>query len=386
MTGEVFGISFRTHFRENLPQKLARLFQALEPGPLVRPGSLWAVKMHFGEAGGHGFIRPHLVRGLVEALKNLGARPFLTDTVTLYPGGRSNAVGHLETALAHGFGREVTGAPLVIADGLRGEAETAVAVERGGLDRAWVAAGLAAAEGLLVLSHFKGHELTGFGGALKNLGVGGASLRGKLALHTVEKPAVTVKRKKCRGCGGCPAACPAGAIALAGGQARIAPEKCLSCAQCLPVCPAGALGVKWADDAPGFMRKMAESARAVLSGKGGRAFFINFLNDVSPMCDCLNHSDAPFAPDLGVLASRDPVALDLASAELINQAPGRPGGRLAGADLAPGADKWAALHPGRPWPFQLEYAEEIGLGSRDYGLTWLPEAPGVEAGASPASP
>ena len=372
----VFGLSLRTHFRENLPRKLGRLLQSLAPDTLVRPGDRWAVKLHFGEAGGHGFLRPHLLRGLVEALADLGARPFLTDTATLYPGSRSDAVSHLETALAHGFGREVTGAPLIIADGLAGESETAVAVGRGGVEQAWVAAGLAAAEGLLVLSHCTGHELTGFSGALKNLGVGGASRRGKLAQHSSGPPAV--KRKKCLGCARCLTVCPAGALTLDKAKARLSAEKCLACARCLAACPAGAIVVNWSDDAPAFMRKMSAYALAVLAGKEGRAIFINFLTDISPMCDCLNHSDAPFVPDLGVLASRDPVALDMASAELVNQAPGLPGGRLTGSDLAPGADKWAALYPGRPWRFQIEYAAEIGLGLRRYDLRWLPEAAGVE--------
>ncbi|MDR1921078.1 MAG: DUF362 domain-containing protein [Candidatus Adiutrix sp.] len=376
MKSQVFGISLRTHFRESLSDKLLRLFKALEPEKLAAPKSIWAVKLHFGERGGHSFIRPHLVRVFTDALRAMSARPFLTDTNTLYVGGRSNSADHLETAVLHGFGFEVTGAPLIIADGLRGAAEVGIPLTGGTLSKAWIAADFAAADGVLALTHFKGHELTGFGGALKNVGMGAASRRGKLEQHSDLGP--KIKTAKCLGCRRCLSQCAHGAIALTEEKkARIDPDKCVGCAGCIPVCPEGAIDIQWDGDAPKFMRKMMEYAKAALSGKGDRALFVNFVTGLSPLCDCSNHSDAPIAADLGILAGRDPVALDLASAELVNQAPGLTPSALPESALAAGADKWEALHPGCQWPFQLEYAEKIGLGRRDYELIWLPEVQGV---------
>jgi len=376
MTSQVFGISLRTHFRENLSQKLKRLFKAMEPEEVVKPKSIWAIKIHFGERGNHTFIRPHLVRSFVDELKDLGAKPFLTDANTLYVGGRINSVDHLETAVIHGFGYEVTGAPLIIADGLRGAAEVGVEVNRGGVKKAWIGADFMAADGALILSHLKGHELTGFGGALKNLGMGAASRRGKLDQHSDLSPKVTTK--KCIGCGRCVRQCAHQAIAFSRKKAHIDPEKCVGCAGCIPVCPEEAIAIPWNGDAPRFMKKMIEYSKAAVDGKGGKVLYVNFVNGISPLCDCVNHSDAPIVADIGILASRDPVALDLASAEVVNNTPGLPGSALPESALAPGADKWTAMHPDCHWRFQLEYAEEIGLGSRDYKLIWLPEVRGVE--------
>ena len=377
MSSDVYGITLRTHFRENLGQKLLRLFKALEPEKVVQPRSIWAIKIHFGERGNHTFIRPHLVRFFVDALKDLSAKPFLTDANTLYVGGRSNSVDHLETAIAHGFGYEVTGAPLIIGDGLKGGGEVAVEVNRGGVEKAYIGADFAAADGTLVLSHVKGHELTGFGGALKNLGMGAASRRGKLDQHSDLRP--KVKAKNCVGCRRCLTQCAHQAIDMTDKKkALINPKKCVGCASCIPVCPQEAIAIPWDSDAPKFMKKMAEYSKAALEGKGEQALYVNFITGLSPLCDCNNHSDAPIVADLGVLASRDPVALDLASAELVNKAPGLPGSALPKKALAPGADKWEALHPGCQWRFQLEYAQQIGLGSMKYKLKWLPEVKGVE--------
>lgn len=378
MPSEVFAISLRTHYRENLSQKLKRLFLALEPERLVQPRSLWALKIHFGELGNHVFIRPHLVRVFVDALKDLSAKPFLTDCNTLYVGGRINSVDHLETALRHGFGYEVTGAPLIISDGLRGGSEKGVEVNHGGVKTAWVAADFAAADGTLVLTHFKGHEQTGFGGALKNLGMGAAARRGKLDQHSDLARSLKITTKKCIGCGNCIRQCAHGAAYLISDRkAYIDPKKCVGCASCIPVCPVEAISIPWDAETEKFMQRMMEYAKAALHGKDGRALYVSFITGVSPLCDCANHSDAPIVADLGVLASHDPVALDLASAELVNAAPGLAGSALPEEALAPGADKWTALHPNCHWRYQLEYAQEIGLGSLDYKLTWLPEVKGI---------
>lgn len=376
MASEVYGISLRTHFRENLSLKLLRLLKTLKPERMVTPHSAWAFKIHFGELGNHSFIRPHLLRVLTDAFKQMGAKPFLTDANTLYVGGRSNSVDHLETALRHGFGLEVTGAPIIIADGLYGASEVAFDVHRAGVEKAYISSEFVAADGALVISHVKGHELTGFGGALKNLGMGTASRRGKLDQHCDLAPKVT--SKKCIGCGRCLSLCAHGAISLnARSKAVINQKKCVGCASCIPICPRAAISIPWDSDGPKLMRRMMEYCKAALTGKEKRCLYINFINAISPLCDCCNHSDAPIVADIGILASHDPVAIDLASAELVNQAPGLPGSALPSEALVPGSDKWAALYPGCKWRLQLEYAEEIGLGSTSYKLIWLPEVKGV---------
>lgn len=378
MPSEVFAVSLRTHYRENLSQKLKRLFEALKPEKIVQPQTLWALKIHFGELGGHGFIRPHLVRVFADALKGLSAKPFLTDGNTLYAGGRINSVDHLETALRHGFGYEVTGAPLIISDGLKGGSEKAVSVNHGGVGTAWIAADFAAADGALVLSHFKGHEKTGFGGALKNLGMGAAARRGKLDQHADLARSLKIVVKKCDGCGYCIRQCAHGAAYLISDRkAYIDPKKCVGCASCIPACPRNAISIPWDSETEKFMQRMMEYAKAALYGKNDRALYVNFITGVSPRCDCANHSDAPIVADLGIMAGCDPVALDLASAELVNAAPGLKDSALPEMALAPGTDKWSALNPDCRWRYQLEYAQKIGLGSLDYQLTWLPEVKGV---------
>ncbi|MGL4208294.1 MAG: DUF362 domain-containing protein [Candidatus Adiutrix sp.] len=376
MTSQVFAISLRTHFRENLSQKLLRLFKALKPEAVVRPNSLWAIKIHFGEKGNHTFIRPHLLRVLADYLRQMSAKPFLTDTNTLYVGGRINAADHLETALAHGFGFEVTGAPLVIADGLKGASEVSVPLSGGLLSEAWIGADFAAADGTLVISHVKGHELTGFGGALKNVGMGTASRRGKLCQHSDLAP--KVKTASCTGCGHCLKQCAHEAISVLEKKAKINLDKCVGCASCIPACPESAIDVQWDRDSPKLMRKMIEYTKAALANKHNQAMYINFVNAVSPLCDCNNHSDAPITPDIGILASCDPVAIDAASAFLVNEAFGLPNSALPKSAHEKGSDKWTALHPNCQWRFQLDYAQEMGLGTTDYELVWLPEVKGVE--------
>ncbi len=378
MASKVYAISLRTHYRENIFQKQKRLLMALEPKNLIKPKSLWALKLHFGEVGSHAFMSPVAVRAYVDALSELGANCFLTDTNTLYVGKRSNAVDHLHAALSHGFGREVTGAPVVIADGLRGRSEVGIEVNRGGVTTAWLGKEFMEADGALILTHFKGHELTGFGGAIKNLGMGVGSRRGKLDQHSDLKPKVA--NNKCIGCAHCLSQCAHKAIDFLAAEkkAKIDNARCVGCAACIAICPEEAIDIPWSGDRPKLMRKMVEYANASLSGKEGRVLFVNYVGALSPLCDCVNHSDAPIGPDVGYLASTDPVALDLACAELVNQNPGSPQSCLPESALAPGADKWEALHPGSQWRFQLEYAAEIGLGSLAYDLEWLAEPKGVE--------
>jgi uncharacterized protein len=371
----VYMIDLSADARRSLPQKVSELFEALSPAAVFRPKDLVAVKIHFGEAGNTAYIRPPYVRRIVDRLRELGVKPFLTDTNTLYVGTRTEAYSHLTTAFDHGFTREVTGAPVIIADGLRGNNRVAVSLNGAHVKTAHIASDIYNADGLVVLSHFKGHELSGFGGALKNIGMGCAAREGKLEQHSNISP--KVNKKACIGCGECQSWCRGEAISLQGdgeaAKAFIDPEKCIGCAECILACPQGAIRVRWNESIPTFMEKMMEYAAATLKEKQNKMLCVSFVTDVSPLCDCNPFSDRPIVPGVGVVASLDPVAIDQAAADLVNAAPGTASSALAAA-LAPGEDKFKALFPNIDWQHQLAYAEKLGLGTREYNLVRLDKA------------
>jgi uncharacterized Fe-S center protein len=362
----------RADWKNSMPAKVARLFEMTDPAALCRPKDLVAVKLHFGEEGNLASIRPQFVRKVVERIAQLGAKPFLTDTNTLYVGSRTEAHSHLLTAFNNGYTREITGAPAIIADGLRGNNKVDVPVHGAHVKTAHLAADIYYADALVVLTHFKGHELSGFGGALKNVGMGCASREGKLEQHSNISPKVSAKR--CVGCGECMRWCRGGAISLTGEGANrkafIDREKCVGCAECILSCPQGAIQIHWNESIPVFMEKMVEYAAAVLASKPRKTIFLTFVTDVSPLCDCTPFSDRAIVPNLGILASLDPVAVDQAAADLVNGAPGNPLSSLQGA-TNPGEDKFKALYPHIDWAHQLEYAEKLGLGSRSYHIERL---------------
>lgn len=376
MTSTVYACTMRASTKESLLKKLDRLAvtAGLERG--IKPRDLVAIKLHFGEKGNTAFIRPIYVRRIVEAVTALKAHPFLTDTNTLYVGTRCNSAQHQITAVENGFAYSVVGAPLIIADGLKGTAQVEIPIPPDGKDLAYVATDIYEADVLISLAHFKLHELCGFGGALKNVGMGCASRRGKMAQHSGISPKVVAK--KCIGCGDCTQHCAQLAISLTSQndhkeKAYINSDKCIGCAECILVCPQNAIQIQWgAVTIPQFMKKMVDYTAAALKNKGGKAFFFNFLTQISPACDCYGHADAPLVRDIGILASTDIVAVDQASIDLVNQEPGLPGTSLTTA-MAPGEDKVKGIYPSIDWTIQLDYAQQIGLGSRDYRLEWLSE-------------
>ncbi|MBW2060154.1 MAG: DUF362 domain-containing protein [Deltaproteobacteria bacterium] len=372
MKSKVYACDMRAGYRENMFEKLGRLLDAVGLSQGIRARDLVAIKLHFGEKGNTGFVRPVFVRQVVDKIKSLQAQPFLTDANTLYGGVRNDSAHHLITAIENGFAFSVIQAPLIIADGLKGTAATEVKINLERIQRAYIATDIVEADALVSLAHFKGHELTGFGGTLKNLGMGCAARRGKLAQHSNLSP--KVKSKNCDACGDCVEACAQSAISIIEiekrKKARINPEKCIGCGECILVCPNDAIRVQWNKSIPEFMEKMAEYAAAVLKNKKGKAFLLNFLTQISPACDCTPHTDASIVRDVGILASTDPVAIDQASVDLVNQEPGLPGACPA-QGIKPGQDKFRALYPKVDWSIQLEYGQKIGLGSRDYDLEWL---------------
>ncbi len=338
-----------------LLDKTGALLRAAGIAERIPSGSFTAVKLHFGEKGNTAFIRPVYIRRIVEEIIAVGAKPFLTDTNTLYAGSRNNAVDHLTTAITNGFAYSVAGAPVIIADGLRGE--SFVRVEAGGKECPVVPIGaeIARADAMVVATHFKGHELTGFGGALKNLGMGCASRAGKLAQHSTVGP--VVHADECTGCGTCVSRCPSSAIRMTAAGAAISPKDCIGCADCIAVCPEKAIHVNWNAVSPQVQRKMVDHALGAVAGKKDALLFVSFVTQVSPFCDCYPFNDRPISPDVGILASSDPVALDQACADRVIEAVGR--------------DPFRETHPTVDWTVQLSYAAEMGLGTRLYRLKTL---------------
>jgi uncharacterized Fe-S center protein len=369
MPSQVFFMDLHASVKETNFKKFQKLLEAADLKAAVKRRKkrpLVAVKLHFGEKGNTSFIRPIYVRQVVDRLWDYGARPFLTDANTLYVGTRAEAASHLTTAIENGFAYAVVKAPLVIADGLTGKAEMEVAINGEQFQTVYLGEAILEAEGLVVLSHFKLHELSGFGGALKNLGMGCASRKGKLAQHSNISPQVT--QKKCTGCAECVVHCAQEAIHInpETEKAVIDPVKCVGCAECVLVCPYGNIQIQWNESIPVFLKKMMEYASGVMQHHRDRAVFVNFLTQVSPACDCYGHNDLPIVGDLGILASRDPVALDQASADQVIASAGVAGSALK--ELTPGSDKFKDVYPQVDWPLQLEYAAKLGLGAREYEL------------------
>ncbi|WP_459942133.1 DUF362 domain-containing protein [Deferrisoma palaeochoriense] len=369
MASDVYFCGLRTSHRRTLFHKIDDLLERAGLAQCVGKGDLVAVKLHFGERGNASFLRPVFVRRVVDRIRGLGAKPFLTDTNTLYRGSRTEAVSHLETAILHGFTYATVGAPVIIAGGLRGNTGVRVPVPGVHFREASIAAEIAHADALVVLSHFKGHDVAGFGGAVKNLGMGCATREGKMAQHSGVSP--KVKAKRCVACGECARWCAHGAIAV-GEKASIDPDRCVGCGECILTCPTGAIQIRWTEGPQSMQEKMAEYACAALHGKRDRAVFLNFVAQVSPACDCHAHNDAPIVADVGLASGRDPVALDQACVDLVNACPGRPDSALK-AHHEPGGDKFRGVYPEIDWSVQLVHAERIGLGSRRYTLTRLDE-------------
>ncbi len=369
MKSKVYFTDLRAKYKESFIDKLEKLVKRAGMGRTVKKRDLVAVSLHFGELGNTAFIRPVYIRRLVNAIKKNGGTPFLTDANTLYAGTRGDSVHHLKTAIENGFAYPVVGAPLIIADGLRGKSETAVTINRSRFKDVYIGSEIVHADALVSVAHFKCHELSGFGGTIKNLGMGCASRKGKMEQHADVSP--KVKNKSCVGCGMCAAHCAHKAIALIDingkKKAKIDSKKCVGCGECILICPTESVQVQWKQDVPAFMEKMVEYTLGVLKGKKGKSLFINFITDVSPACDCLPYNDAPIVRNIGVVASKDPVAIDQASVDLVNAETALPGSCLK-THTKPGEDKFKAIFPKIDWPLQLDYAEKLKLGRREYDL------------------
>lgn len=365
---KVYFSNLRATAKENLLSKLVRLTDTCGLEDMIAPRNLVAIKLHFGEKGNAAFIRPLFIRPIVDRIKELGASPFLTDTNTLYAGTRGNSVSHLKTAIENGFAYSVVNAPIIIGDGMRGASYAEVEIDGELIKTAYLGKEIVESDVLISIAHFKGHELTGFGGTIKNLGMGCASRKGKLDQHSGLSP--KVKRKKCIGCGECVEHCAQKAISLTDKKAVIDPEKCVGCGECILICPNSAIDVQWNADIPVFQKKMSEYTLAVLKGKQEKTMFLNFLTNISPACDCYGHNDAPIVQDIGIMASTDPVAIDQASADMVNRQNVADGSCLQDSEKQRG-DIFRSVYPKIDWSIQLQHAEKMGLGSREYELVTI---------------
>jgi len=332
---------------------------------LIPKGGSVAVKPHMGELGNTTYIRPAFVRQVVDLIKKAGGKPFVTDTTALYPGGRDTQSKYLSTAAFNGFVKESVGAPIVIADGdgYEGIPVPVESVVKGcKLKEVKIATKIYQADFLLLLSHVKGHMITGFGGAVKNLGMGCVTKEAKREQHRMNPP--LLDESKCDGCEACIKVCPSEAITMQQGKARRDLEKCIYCSTCLFECPSGALFWERSNKEQ-FQVYLAHAASAVMGRFRGKLGFINFVQDVTPQCDCAAPAGNAIVPDIGILASLDPVAIDKASLDLIDRAPVL----LTPAPLAP-PDRMGKLHQVDSL-VQLAVAQRLELGSLDYQLITL---------------
>jgi uncharacterized Fe-S center protein len=368
MSSKVYFTDLRANARVNLLKKLENLVKKAGIDSLPVEKKFTALKIHFGEPGNLSYIRPNFAAAMVKYLQHRGAIPFLTDANTLYVGQRSNAVDHLRSAWENGFNPLVTGCPVMIADGLRGSDFTEIPIDLEYCKTAKIGRTIADSDVIISMTHFKGHELTGFGGTLKNLGMGCASVGGKLELHSTSSPEIATEN--CTGCGVCEKYCAQGAIAVGSDTiARIDYSTCVGCGQCIAVCQYDAARVVWNGASETACCKIAEYAMAVLKDKPN--FHISFMMDVSPDCDCWNFNDYPLVANIGIAASFDPVALDQACSDMVKAAPLLPYSRISDGrskDDHAGEDKFKMTHPDIHWESGLEHAEKIGLGLRKYEI------------------
>ena len=364
MASKVYYGDLRADFHENLQQKLTRLMKTAGMDQIDFDKKFVAIKMHFGEPGNLAFLRPNWAKTVADFVKERGGKPFLTDCNTLYVGGRKNGLDHLDTAALNGFSPLSTGCQVVIADGIKGLDEVYVPVEGGEyVKEAKIGQAIMDADVFISLTHFKGHESAGFGGALKNIGMGCGSRAGKMEQHKSGKP--HVHHEDCVGCGMCTKICAHSAITVTDRKATIDHNKCVGCGRCIAVCSRDAI-VNDSDEGSVMLnRKIAEYTKAVVDGRP--CFHISIVIDVSPNCDCHAENDAAIVPNVGMFASFDPVALDMACADAVNAQPIIQGSASDAGDHSD-HDHFHRIHPDTCWMSCLEHAEKLGIGTSEYEL------------------
>ena len=361
---KVYFTDFRCRIGVSQLDKLRKLLEKSEFSQIDFDGKFVAIKLHFGELGNLSFLRANYAKVVADFIKERGGKPFITDCNTLYVGSRKNALEHMDTAYLNGYSPFSTGCHVIIADGLKGSDDIEVPVAGGEYCKtARIGRAVMDADIVISLAHFKGHEEAGFGGALKNIGMGCGSRAGKEEMHSSGKP--VVDQDKCIGCGKCVENCAHNGPHIENGKCTILKYKCTGCGRCINVCPMHAIHADYAIANELLNCKIAEYAKAVVDGRP--SFHIALALDVSPCCDCHNFSDVPIVPNVGMFASFDPVALDTACADMINAQTVNPNSVIAHEHDHP-HDHFAAAHPDTDWRAAVEHGEAIGLGTTHYEL------------------
>lgn len=353
--GKVWFAPLDTLEASEVSGKVCKLYDIAQFHRIFEKDEFTAIKIHFGERNNIGHIKPDWIKALIKKIKESGCKPFLTDTNTLYRGQRQNSVDHLMQAYEHGFSIENLGVPVIIADGLLSKNFSEVPINGIHFEKVKIANDILHSHSLVVLSHVTGHILSGFGAAIKNLAMGAAPRSGKQVQHSNVKP--EVKAEKCRGCQLCVQWCPKDAIQIYDGVVQIDFDKCYGCAECIATCRYGAIGYSFDDASKPLQQKMAEYALGAVKDKEGKVCYFNFLTHITKECDCMNKAQHKICQDIGVLASYDPVAVDQASVDLLKEKTGE--------------DILRRLWPKNNYNVQIEYAEKLGMGSREYQLIYV---------------
>lgn len=368
MSAKVYFSDMHVKMGDSMHKKFERLIVKAGIDQIDFKDKFVAVKLHFGEVGNMAFLRHQYARVLCDHIKGQGGKPFLTDCNTLYVGYRNNALNHLDAAYMNGYNPLCTGVHTIIADGLRGTDERDIPVPGGEyVKSAKIGAAVAEADIIISLTHFKGHIYAGFGGVLKNIGMGCGSKQGKMEMHSSGTP--RIRKRRCIGCGMCVRHCNHEGVHIVDKQALIDESRCLGCGYCIAYCPTESIVPKWDEAKPVMNKKIAEYAKAVLAGKP--SFHISMLTDVSPECDCDSGNDIPIIPDVGMFASFDPIALDQACVDAANQSPvveGSAADKHREEENHQEHDVFKLVHPDTDWEAGLIHGEKIGLGRRAYEI------------------
>jgi len=364
---EVFFTDMHAEFGNSLEDKMKRILKHADLESFIGKGELVAIKVHVGERGNLGHMNPSLVRAVVEEVKKFGGKPYLTDTNTLYSGGRHNGVDHAITAVQHGFTYATVGAPFIPADGIRGMDYTEVDINAKHFDKVKLASNILKADKIIFISHFKGHIEAGFGGAIKNMSMGCASIAGKQEQHCDSKP--VVKKENCVGCRQCYRACPVSAITMEDGKAVIDYGVCIGCGQCVAACNYGAMDPSFDEDNPVFLEKISEYAYGVHKYFKDKAFYINLANNITPDCDCWPVNDIPIVEDVGFFGSYSPLAIERATMDKVIKS--RPNNTSEHASKIKNKENiFQEIRDHIKSDRTLDYCEELGMES-DYTLKQL---------------
>jgi len=338
--------------KKSLIERMAAMIDRSKLYETIKDSDRVAIKMHFGERGGHAYIRTPFIGKIVSKVKEYGGIPFVTDSNTLYFHKRHNAIDHLETAKINGFTSDTLGAPVIIADGLIGKDQEIVKINGNYFKEIYIASNIFHADFIIAATHFTGHPMAGFGGSIKNIAMGCASIKGKYLQHSEYVP--KVDENLCNLCGKCLENCGYDAIKKGKNSIYFIGENCIGCGECVIMCRYGAISPKVPKEIKGLQEKMVEYLMGIINQKKGKIIYMNFLIDISPGCDCYSLSNAPILEDLGILLSDDPIAIDKASVDLINK--------------QCGVDKFKVIYKDIDWKWQLDYGRQMGIGNEEYEI------------------